>query len=99
MENSHRFENLTWPEVNDAVEKGLIPVLPVGTGRAARSTPADQDGLVDSRFGGQRGRAAQPRPATGDARNPVRLHDARDGLPGQRYGPPRDVHAVRRRRH
>ena len=31
MENSHRFENLTWPEVNDAVEKGLIPVLPVGT--------------------------------------------------------------------
>lgn len=31
MENIHRFENLTWPEVNDAVAKGLIPVLPVGT--------------------------------------------------------------------
>ena len=31
MKNSHRFENLTWPEINLAVEKGLIPVLPVGT--------------------------------------------------------------------
>ena len=31
MNNSHRFENLTWPEVNEAVEKGLIPILPVGT--------------------------------------------------------------------
>ena len=31
MSKLHRFENLTWPEVNDAVEKGLIPVLPVGT--------------------------------------------------------------------
>lgn len=26
-----RFEDLTWPEVNDAVSKGMIPVLPVGT--------------------------------------------------------------------
>ena len=31
VNNSHRFENLTWPEVNEAVEKGLIPILPVGT--------------------------------------------------------------------
>ena len=31
LNNSHRFENLTWPEVNEAVEKGLIPILPVGT--------------------------------------------------------------------
>ena len=26
-----RYEDLTWPEMNDAVEAGLIPVLPVGT--------------------------------------------------------------------
>ena len=26
-----KFEDLTWPEVNLAVENGLIPVLPVGT--------------------------------------------------------------------
>ena len=53
VNNSHRFENLTWPEVNEAVEKGLIPILPVGHGRAARAAPADKDGPVDGRFGGQ----------------------------------------------
>ena len=26
-----RYEDLTWPEMNEAVEAGLIPVLPVGT--------------------------------------------------------------------
>jgi creatinine amidohydrolase len=26
----HRYEDLTWPEVNDAVKAGLIPVLPAG---------------------------------------------------------------------
>jgi creatinine amidohydrolase len=26
-----RYEDLTWPEMNQAVEAGLIPVLPVGT--------------------------------------------------------------------
>jgi len=26
----HRYENLTWPEVNEAVKAGLIPVLPIG---------------------------------------------------------------------
>lgn len=31
MKHQHRFENLTWPEINLAVERGLIPVLPVGT--------------------------------------------------------------------
>src|SRR3990172_4707223 len=27
----YRYEDLTWPEVNDAVEAGKIPVLPVGS--------------------------------------------------------------------
>lgn len=31
MAEKHRFEDLTWPEINEAVEQGLIPVLPVGT--------------------------------------------------------------------
>lgn len=31
MSDKYRFENLTWPEVNDAVQNGLIPILPVGT--------------------------------------------------------------------
>ena len=31
MLEEFRFEDLTWPEVNDAVEAGRIPVLPVGT--------------------------------------------------------------------
>ena len=31
MEPKHRYEDLTWPQVNEAVEAGLIPVLPVGT--------------------------------------------------------------------
>ena len=31
MLEAFRFEDLTWPEVNDAVEAGRIPVLPVGT--------------------------------------------------------------------
>ncbi len=31
MKDMHRYENLTWPEINEAVEKGLIPALPVGT--------------------------------------------------------------------
>ena len=26
-----RYEDLTWPEMNEAIEAGLIPVLPVGT--------------------------------------------------------------------
>ncbi len=26
-----RYEDLTWPEVNEAVRQGLVPVLPVGT--------------------------------------------------------------------
>ncbi len=31
MTAKYKYENLTWPEVNEAVEKGLIPILPVGT--------------------------------------------------------------------
>lgn len=31
MEPKHRYEDLTWPEVDHAVGAGLIPVLPVGT--------------------------------------------------------------------
>ena len=31
MTDKYKYENLTWPEVNEAVEKGLIPILPVGT--------------------------------------------------------------------
>lgn len=28
---SHRYDELTWPEINDAVAAGMIPVLPVGS--------------------------------------------------------------------
>ncbi len=31
MTEKWRYENLRWPEVNDAVENGLVPILPVGT--------------------------------------------------------------------
>ncbi len=31
MAEKYRYEDLTWPEINEAVEKELIPVLPVGT--------------------------------------------------------------------
>jgi creatinine amidohydrolase len=31
MARTHRYEELTWPEANDAVELGRIPILPVGT--------------------------------------------------------------------
>ena len=31
MSEKWRYENLKWPEINEAVEKGLVPVLPVGT--------------------------------------------------------------------
>lgn len=31
MAVTHRFQDMTWPEVNDAVERGVIPLLPVGT--------------------------------------------------------------------
>ena len=30
MVDAHRYEELTWPETNDAVRRGCIPVLPVG---------------------------------------------------------------------
>ena len=31
MAEKYRYEDLTWPEINEAVERELIPVLPVGT--------------------------------------------------------------------
>ncbi len=31
MPEMYRYEELTWPEINDAVDRGLIPLLPVGT--------------------------------------------------------------------
>lgn len=31
LNGKFRFEDLTWPEVNEAVQAGMIPVLPVGT--------------------------------------------------------------------
>jgi creatinine amidohydrolase len=31
MAFTSRYEDLTWPEVNEAVSRGMIPVLPVGT--------------------------------------------------------------------
>jgi creatinine amidohydrolase len=31
MNEKWRYENLRWPEINEAVERGLVPVLPVGT--------------------------------------------------------------------
>jgi creatinine amidohydrolase len=31
INGKHRYEDLTWPEINEAVQAGLIPVLPVGT--------------------------------------------------------------------
>ena len=30
MLEKFRYEDLTWPEVNEAVEAGRIPILPVG---------------------------------------------------------------------
>ena len=31
MAVTHRFQDMTWPEVNEAVTRGVIPLLPVGT--------------------------------------------------------------------
>jgi creatinine amidohydrolase len=31
VNGKHNYEDLTWPEINEAVQAGLIPVLPVGT--------------------------------------------------------------------
>ena len=36
----YRYEKLTWPEINDAVELGKVCIVPVRRRRAARAAPA-----------------------------------------------------------
>ena len=36
----YRYEKLTWPEINDAVELGKVCIVPCGRRRAARAAPA-----------------------------------------------------------
>ena len=96
MNNSHRFENLTWPEVNEAVEKGLIPILPVGTvEQHGPHLPIKMDLWTADSVANE---AARRRPDRLLAMPviPYRLHHPRDGLSGQCDGPPRNVHSLRR---
>ena len=39
-ETEYRYEKLTWPEINDAVELGKVCIVPVRRRRAARAAPA-----------------------------------------------------------
>jgi len=48
--SEHRYEKLTWPEINDAVTAGKIPVVPIGAvEQHGPHLPLDVDMLIVSR--------------------------------------------------
>ena len=76
----YRYEKLTWPEINDAVELGKVCIVPCGA--VEQHGPASAAGCRSglSRRASPRGGAADSRQDAGAADRRLRLHRARDGF-------------------
>ena len=63
--DEYRYEKLTWPEINDAVELGKVCLLALRRGRAARAAPAARRRRRLPHRDRPRGRPADPREDAG----------------------------------
>ncbi len=97
--NEYRYEKLTWPEINDAVELGKVCVLAVQRGRAARAAPAARCRRDLPDRDRSRGRPDHPREDAAAAHLLLRLHRPRDGFSRDDQHPLRAFHRRRARHH
>ncbi len=98
-ESEYRYEKLTWPEINDAVELGKVCVLPCGAvEQHGPHLPLDVDLVCPGGIARGAGRA-DPRQDAGAADRGLRLHRARDGFSRHDQQRLRALHAPRARHH
>ena len=72
----YRYEKLTWPEINDAVELGKVCIVPCGAvEQHGPHLPLDVDLVCPTRHR-PRGRPADSRQDAGAADRGLRLHRA-----------------------
>ena len=95
----YRYEKLTWPEINDAIELGKVCLVPCGAVEQHGHAPAARRGSRLPARDRPRRRAGDRRPAPRPADHRLRLHRPRDGLPRDDQHRLRALHAPGARRH
>ncbi len=80
VRREHRYEHLTWPEINEAVAQEKVVVLPVARDRAARAPPAARRRREARDVGLPRRGRAVTRVDARAAAGQLRLLPPRDGL-------------------
>ncbi len=97
-ETEYRYEKLTWPEINDAVELGKVCIVPCGAvEQHGPHLPLDVD-LMCPRRHRQWRRPRNPGQNSGTAGARLRLHRARDGFSRHDQHALRDLHPAGARR-